>query len=86
MKEFIINGVTKRFFEALDLLISIGAIRGINTFCDEHNIDRRNLTRTQKGSSTRIQLVWIYYLCTDFNISADWIITGRGPKFRDLNK
>lgn len=86
MKEFIINGVTKRFFEALDLLIGIGAIRGINTFCDEHNIDRRNLTRTQKDSSTRIQLVWIYYLCTDFNISADWIITGRGPKFRDLNK
>ena len=84
MKDFILNSINKRFFEALDLAVSSGAIRGVQTFCAEHNIDRRNLLKAQTDPSLRIQLVWIYYLCTDFGFSAEWIITGRGPKYRTI--
>lgn len=77
------RNINKRFFEALNLVISSGAIRGVNTFCNEHNIDRRNLMKAQKEPEVySIKGDWMYYLITDFNISADWIITGRGGVFK----
>jgi len=84
MKEFINDSISKRFFEALNLVIASGAIRGVQTFCAEHNIDRRNMLKAQNDPTLKIQLTWIYYLCTDFRISADWIITGRGSKYREI--
>ena len=83
MNPVIVNEINKRFFEALDMVVASRMIRGVATFCNEHNIDRRNLIKTQKSpTEQRVKTEWIYFLATDFNISADWIITGRGGMFK----
>ena len=83
MNSFISTQINDRYFQALDTVINLGLIRGIQTFTNEHNIDRRNFLSTKKESSTRqIRLDWIYYLVNDFNVSAGWIITGKGGMFK----
>ena len=85
MNSFIRSEINKRFFQALDMIVQSGAIRGEATFCNEHNIDRRNFQKTRiKPTEQRIRIEWIYYLSTDFNISADWIFTGKGGMFRSF--
>lgn len=64
------------------MIVQSGAIRGEATFCNEHNIDRRNLLKVRQNvSDQRVRIEWIYYLATDFNISVDWIFTGKGSMF-----
>lgn len=83
MNSFISTQINDRYFQALDTVINLGLIRGVQTFTNEHNIDRRNFLSTKKESSTRqIRLDWIYYLVNDFNVSAEWIITGKGRMFK----
>lgn len=83
MNSFISTQINDRYFQALDTVINLGLIRGIQTFTNEHNIDRRNFLSAKKESSTRqIRLDWIYYLVNDFNVSAEWIITGKGSMFK----
>lgn len=77
------KGIKQRFFSALDTVINMRLIRGVQTFTREHNLNRRNIYKTKDPESNlRVQSEWIYFLCTDFNISADWIITGRGSMFK----
>jgi len=74
--------IIKRFYEAIDMLIAGKVIRGKQTFTKKYDINRRNFATVQrKPESDMFQLVWISYLVTDFGISAEWIMTGRGPMF-----
>ena len=83
MNSFITVQINQRFFKALEQVISLGLIRGVQTFTREHNIDRRNLMRAKKDAENqKLNLEWIYYIVTDFNISAEWILTGRGTMFK----
>ena len=85
MDALIRTNINNRFFQALDMVVRSGAIRGEATFCKEHNIDRRNLIKVKSNSSDqRVRIEWIYYLCNDFSISAEWIISGKGPMFRGI--
>lgn len=82
--------VISRFFEALDLIVSNKTIRGIKTYCDMYNIDRRNLYNQRKDLNRGwFQVSWLYPLVTTYNINAEWLITGKGRMFkseRSLNK
>lgn len=83
MNSFITVQINQRFFQALEQVISLGLIRGVQTFTREHNIDRRNLLRAKKEpADQKLNLEWIYYLVTDFNISSEWLLTGRGTMFK----
>ena len=83
MESIINQDINKRFFQALDNLKTIKAIRGIQTFAREHNIDRRTMYNIKTNPQTqRIKTEWLHYIVTDFNISAEWLLTGRGSMFK----
>ena len=82
--------IQTRFFEALDMLIQSGKIRGLGTFCTEYGLHRpkysnikNHITAPEEGTGYKfIDVDAIAYLVDDYGISADWLITGRGGMFR----
>ena len=72
--------LTERFFSALETLIQQNRIRGFGTFINEHGIDRRNFYKA-KDFSLRIKPEWLVYLVRDYNVSAEWLMMGRGGMF-----
>jgi hypothetical protein len=76
-----------RFFQALQYLKEQKIIRGVQTFTREHDINRRNLYLLQKDHTRDIfQVAWLTYLIRDYNVSAIWLLTGRGDIISDKRK
>lgn len=75
--------IVERFFRALYLLKEAKKIRGKKTFSHKYNINHWNLLTLEKDlSSNMFQPVWLYYLVRDYNVSAEWLITGNGEVFK----
>jgi hypothetical protein len=75
--------IIKRFFEVLQTLIKEKKLRGIKTFCDEVNIDRWNFYKLRKNPSSDImQIAWLSYLVDKYEVSAEWLLTGKGKMFK----
>lgn len=73
------QAITRRFFAALDRLKTDGAIRGKKTFTDRFDINRWNLNSVEKDPTVcRVPATWLSYLVVGYNVSADWLLTGRG--------
>jgi hypothetical protein len=71
--------IKTRFIKALHHAIECGYIRGRKTFCDNHNIDRRNFYKALDDPTSHIfDLAWLNYVVRDFDISAQWLLTGIG--------
>lgn len=71
--------IVGRFFEALNMLIESKKIRGKQTFTKKYGINRWNLITLEKDNSRDIfQVAWLSHMVKDFNISAEWLLTGRG--------
>lgn len=71
--------VTKRFFEAVDMLKAQKRIRGLQTFTRTYGINRWNMcTVKSKPDVSVLKPEWIVYLVRDYNISAEWILLGKG--------
>ncbi len=71
-----------RFYEAVDTLISLKRIRGKQTYCTLAEIDKRKYYEQQKDiNKGHFQVSWIVPLITQFSISSDWLLTGRGKMF-----
>lgn len=85
--------VQKRFFEALEILIESGKIRGLQTFCVEYGLHRpkySNLRTYMKDNSKPgtgykfIDLDALSYIVQDYKVSADWLLTGKGGMFQKI--
>lgn len=75
--------IIERFYEALDVCIQLKKIRGVQTFTRAHEINRWNFNTVRANpESDMFQLVWISYLCKDFDVSIEWIMTGNGQMFK----
>lgn len=75
--------VIKRFFEALQALKERKIIRGKQTFTNMYGINRWNLNTLEKNPEKDIfQVAWLTYLVKDFDISSQWLLTGRGDMFK----
>ncbi len=71
--------ITKRFFHAVDYLISTRRIRGLNTFATKHNINYWNLCTLRKEPEKRVLKVeYIAYLVSDFSVSPEYLLFGYG--------
>lgn len=77
--------ITKRFFLALDVLRRLRKIRGMKTFTDAYGINYWNFyTIKKEPESHMFKPEWLTYLVIDFNVSADWLLTGRGSMLPDI--
>ena len=71
--------ITKRFFLAIDVLITQKKLRGLNTFTKRHDINYWNLNTLKKDPEIRVlKPECLAYLVQDFGISAEWLLTGVG--------
>ena len=71
--------IIERFFKALYYLKEQKIIRGKQTFTSKFNINRWNLNTLEKDKTRDIfQTAWLTYLVVEYNISAEWLLTGRG--------
>lgn len=76
------QSIIKRFFQTLDLLKEAKVIRGRQTFTRMHGINRWNMNTVEKNpASDMFQTAWLTYLVEDFNVSAHWLLTGKGNMF-----
>lgn len=78
--------VIVRFFAAIDAIIAENKIRGLNTYSNMYKIPRRAMQEQQRNiGSGRFQVSWIIPLVTDFGISAEWLLTGRGKMYANTH-
>lgn len=75
------NIIVDRFFEVLDDLKARGVIRGLKTFTDRYDINRRSFRRVRETHSTEFRAVWLTYLVQDYKVSATWLLTGKGEMY-----
>lgn len=81
--------IQNRFFAALNLLIDSGQISGIKGFCEANHLNRIKYSNIRsemnKPESERkatnyriIDIDALTYLCMDYNVSAEWLLLGKG--------
>ena len=76
--------ITKRFFLAIDVLITQGKIRGLISFAKKYNINYWNLCTLKKEPERRVLKVeYISYLVRDFEISPKYLLLGIGTMFEE---
>lgn len=86
------DGVNRRFFQAIEALVSLGRLSSLESFCKEVGISapRYRETRLTYGVTPRpgrisryksIEIVALYALAVKYSVSSDWLITGRGNMF-----
>jgi hypothetical protein len=74
--------IVARFFEAIYALKAKKIIRGKKTFVTKYGINLGNFWQLENNKScNQLQLVWLAHLVTDYNVSADWLLTGEGNMF-----
>ena len=76
------NAIAKRFFLVIETLQNQGI--GIQTMCKKMHIDRRNLYQKRKIQDLTIAIspIWLAQMCKSYDVSADWLLTGRGEMFK----
>lgn len=67
-----------RFFAALEALLLTGKLATRKEFCQKYSIDPGNLTRLNREPKRAFELAYLNYLVVDFDISAEWLLTGNG--------
>lgn len=71
--------IIRRFFQALQHLKDNKIIRGKQTFTRQFEINRWNMNTLEKDPSRDMfQPAWLTYLVKEYNVSATWLLTGRG--------
>lgn len=75
--------IIARFFQTIDFLVSAKQIRGKATYCKANNINRLNFdTQSKNHSAGFFQVSWLLGLINDYNVSAEWLMTGKGGMFK----
>lgn len=74
--------IIQRFYDALDAIIAMKKIRGVNTYCRLNDIDRRNFLAQKKDLDRGwFQVSWLQPMVREYGVSARWLLTGAGKMF-----
>lgn len=75
--------ITRRFFEAINVLRERKEIRGLGTFTNRYNINRWNLATVRDNPQvSMLKPEYIAYLVEGYNVSAEWLLLGKGKMFK----
>lgn len=75
--------ITCRFFLAIDTMISQGKIKSLRQITEKYGLNYGNTYTIKKHPDTYIlKPEIIANLCSDFNVSVEWIILGKGKMFK----
>lgn len=88
------DGLNRRFFQAIEVVIALGRLRSLEYFCKEAGLNPARYRearftygitpRTDKASRYKsIEVEALYNLATKYSISAEWLLTGRGNMLRN---
>jgi hypothetical protein len=76
--------IMERFYSALDAIIAMKVIRGVQTYCRLHDIDRRNFNaQRQNPDRGFFQVSWLQPMVKEYGVSAEWLLTGIGRMFKN---
>ena len=83
--------IQRRFFEALEMAISLGKINGVKGFCDSHNLNRTKYSRIKNDLNKlidemtykMIDIDALAGICADFGVSPEWLLLGRGKMLKN---
>lgn len=72
---------TDRFFQAYEELLALSKTNQ-SRLCRELQVDRRNFDKQAADHSRHIlRPSWLSVLVLQYDVSADWLLTGRGWMF-----
>lgn len=75
--------IHNRFKVASELIFKNDSWGEFAVFCNEAGINKGNLSRAISHPDERkLRVEWIASFCERYNISAEWILTGRGKALR----
>jgi hypothetical protein len=78
--------ILERFLAVLNELKTRKQIRGRSTFYKASEIRQSTIWKLENGQSAYLQAYWLSLLVERFNVSADYLLVGRGRMFRDPRK
>lgn len=90
------EGVSRRFFVALERMVQLNKVSALESFCVENKLSssryremrlQYGVTPTGKVSRYKnIEIEALYALVANFPISAEWLVTGRGEMVKPQRK
>jgi hypothetical protein len=92
------DGVNRRFFAAVDTLVSVGRVNSLEALCKEFKLHapRYREMRLTYGVApnpnsnpsryVNLEIDAIYSLCDTYSVSAEWLILGCGKMFKDKDE
>lgn len=71
-----------RFYEVFDDLLLSKKIKSINSFCDQYQIDKRNLYAQREDLNRGyFEVFWISVLIKNYKVSAKYLLFGKGKMY-----
>jgi hypothetical protein len=75
--------IITRFYEAIEELKSMRKIEMYKDFLDRYDIQKTAFYEARRvKESDRFQVAWLAYLINDYEISPEWLMSGKGKMFR----
>ena len=82
--------IQRRFFQALELAIASGQLKGLKTFCDNHDFNRTKYSRIKNDLDSPLEAMTykmidvdaLAALCSDFGVNPEWLLLGSGDMLK----